>query len=88
MAVDWQDNKTILECNRYMLDEQIACDVTFRVGRDDVSSELIGAHKYMLISRSPVFYDMLCGEDRVETRGDPVRIDDMKPRTFRDSVLR
>ncbi|KAK3084888.1 hypothetical protein FSP39_020808 [Pinctada imbricata] len=55
---DWQTNKNIIECNRHMLANDVACDVGFRVGPDHV---FIGAHKYVLISRSCVFYAMFQG---------------------------
>ena len=42
----------------YMLDYQIACDVTFIVGAE---REEVHAHKFMLISRSPVFHAMFEG---------------------------
>ncbi|XP_041361525.1 BTB/POZ domain-containing protein 6-like [Gigantopelta aegis] len=44
----------------HMLVNQIACDVTFRF---DESSEAIPAHKYVLISRSCVFYHIFSNEE-------------------------
>ena len=41
------------------------------------------AHKYMLISRSPVFYSMLCG-DLAETGG--VTVTDVEPEVFRQML--
>ena len=29
---DWQVDRTVLQCNKYMLDNQINCDVTFSFG--------------------------------------------------------
>ena len=29
---DWQVNKSVLECNKHMLEQQINCDVTFQFG--------------------------------------------------------
>ncbi|VDI43595.1 BTB/POZ domain-containing protein 1/2 [Mytilus galloprovincialis] len=57
-TVDWQDGKSLSECMTYMLEKEIMCDVTFRVGTDH---SIIKAHKYMLASRSPVFYTMFEG---------------------------
>ena len=54
----WQCNKTANKCMEYMLQHQISCDVTFLVGAE---REEVRAHKFMLISRSPVFYAMLDG---------------------------
>lgn len=55
---DWQANKTLAECNRHMLINEIAFDVFFLVGE---SRQMVGAHRYVLVSRSCVFYAMLIG---------------------------
>ncbi|XP_013397050.1 BTB/POZ domain-containing protein 6 isoform X1 [Lingula anatina] len=55
---DWRKNCGILECNRYMLEKGIASDVSFIVGEEQ---EPIPAHKYMLVSRSSVFFTMFYG---------------------------
>ena len=39
------------------------------------------AHKYMLVSRSPVFYAMFCGE--MTEQGD-IRVEDAKPEAFKE----
>ena len=64
---DWQVNKSILECNKYMLENQLDCDVIFNFLSADGVTLTITAHKYMLISRSPVFYAMLAGPAREES---------------------
>ncbi|KAL5006619.1 hypothetical protein ScPMuIL_015425 [Solemya velum] len=56
---DWQADKTLLECAQYMLEQEVACDVKVLVGKTKM--EKIGAHKFILISRSPVFAAMFCG---------------------------
>lgn len=76
MDREWQLGKTLAECNRYMLDNQIDCDVTFRVGE---TGEVVMAHKYVLGSRSSVFYAMLYGP--LAEKGD-ILITDMEPHTF------
>lgn len=76
---DWQTNKTIAECNKYMLANQIACDVTFLVGDDH---ERILAHKYVLISRSCVFYAMLHGL-MAEKPDECIAIPDIDKETFK-----
>ncbi|XP_071111347.1 BTB/POZ domain-containing protein 6-like [Haliotis cracherodii] len=53
---DWQTGKNSTECNRYMLEHQLDCDVTFEVGE---SQEIIRAHSYILKSRSQGLYDCL-----------------------------
>ena len=54
----WQCERTLPECMQYMLDNQICCDVTFIVGAE---REEVHAHKFVLISRSPVFHAMFEG---------------------------
>jgi len=70
---DWQSDLALTESNRYMLDNQVDCDVWFTllpsggataVGDGDevlLAPVTVGAHRYMLVSRSPVFYAMLSG---------------------------
>ncbi|XP_061194748.1 BTB/POZ domain-containing protein 6-like [Saccostrea echinata] len=55
---NWQAGKKVLECNKYMLTNQIQCDVTFKVGAEEKD---VRAHRYVLGSRSSVFYAMLFG---------------------------
>ncbi|KAK3103553.1 hypothetical protein FSP39_020117 [Pinctada imbricata] len=57
-SVQWQCTKTLPECLLRMLDEEIACDVTFLIGE---RAQEVKAHKIILMSRSPVFYSMLEG---------------------------
>lgn len=45
----------MLACNRHMLENQLACDVWFSVGP---GRERVGAHRYVLQSRSGVFFAM------------------------------
>ena len=63
---DWQNELTLTESNRYMLDNQIDCDVWFTLlpSGGAAGEELpvtVGCHRYMLVSRSPVFFAMLSG---------------------------
>jgi hypothetical protein len=78
---DWQMNRSLQECNRYMLEHRVECDVKFLVGPEDGVPEEIQAHKYMLVSRSPVFFAMLCGGLR-ET-GEVIRVPDVTTEAFR-----
>lgn len=55
---DWQSSRSLVECNRYMLENAIGCDVTFLVGEEKTK---IQAHKYILIGRSCVFFAMFNG---------------------------
>ena len=74
----WQEDKTLAECNIHMLQSGLLSDVTF-----DVAGESIQAHRYMLVSRSPVFETMFCGGLSQQT-GTAIQIEDIELDTFRD----
>lgn len=76
---DWQSRRTIIQSNRYMLIKELACDVTFLVGKLSVE---ISAHKFILVSRSCVFYAMLCGP-LAEKPNHCIRTPDIEPATFK-----
>ena len=66
--IGWQSEKTLAECMRYMLDNEILTDVCFEVGPPDGATVDIRAHKLILISRSPVSEAMFSsGMLRAET---------------------
>ncbi|CAC5406967.1 unnamed protein product [Mytilus coruscus] len=73
---DWQIRKSLSDRMKYMLNNQLMCDVTFHVGTDKTP---IKAHKYMLASSSPVFYSMF--EGPLAEKG-TVQIVDMEPEYF------
>ncbi|KAL4219027.1 hypothetical protein ACF0H5_021610 [Mactra antiquata] len=54
----WQETRAFEDTNMHMLDDGTLCDVTFHVGPNKVK---IKAHKFILASRSPVFFAMFCG---------------------------
>ncbi|KAK3087663.1 hypothetical protein FSP39_008900 [Pinctada imbricata] len=54
----WQNGRSISECLEYMWTNEIACDVTFVVGKSRVEMH---AHKTILIGRSPVFQSIFDG---------------------------
>ena len=37
---DWQGDKTVLQCNKHMFQQQINCDVTFQFGKGTVQLRL------------------------------------------------
>ncbi|XP_067658580.1 BTB/POZ domain-containing protein 6-like [Haliotis asinina] len=49
---------TVIGSNRRMFNQQLACDVKFKVGQ---SRSPVGAHKYVLGARSDVFFTMFNG---------------------------
>ncbi|XP_063436922.1 BTB/POZ domain-containing protein 2-like [Mytilus trossulus] len=75
---EWRDDKDLPECLMYMLQNEIMCDVTFRVGHDRT---LINAHKFMLSTRSVVFHTMF--EGSLPEKGE-ITISDIDDNTFRD----
>lgn len=77
---DWQAGKSVIECNKYMFLNQLYCDVTFRVGIEEIK-----AHKYVLASRSIVFEAMLFG--RLSETSDVIPIPDIEPGIF-NAMLR
>ncbi|KAL3858829.1 hypothetical protein ACJMK2_009081 [Sinanodonta woodiana] len=60
-----------------MFENHVACDVTFFLGKQ---RQEVTAHKYVLISRSSVFYAMLCG--LLQETG-PINIPDIEPDVFK-----
>ena len=84
LETSWQANRTLVQCNRQMLRCHIACDVTFSVGQTEETAEEISAHKYMLMSRSPVFYAMFCGQmSEAASDNGTIRVPDVEPDAFR-----
>ena len=63
-----------------MLDNQIDNDVTFLLPGPGDSSTVIRAHKYVLVSRSPVFFAMLNGPLAEKNR--QIKITDIAPEGF------
>ena len=55
----WQLGKTLSDRLQNMLNHQLMCDVTFRVGSTQTP---IKSHKFMMASASPVFYSMFDGQ--------------------------
>ncbi|XP_062568129.1 BTB/POZ domain-containing protein 6-like [Saccostrea cucullata] len=49
----WQCDKSLAECLKHVLNNELFCDVTLYLGSN---MEAVHAHKLVLCSRSPVFY--------------------------------
>ncbi|XP_052072469.1 BTB/POZ domain-containing protein 2-like [Mytilus californianus] len=77
---DWREGKNTAECNRYMLEHELHCDVTFIVGSGKEKQPIL-AHKYILISRSEVFEAMLVG--LLHEHSNNIEIPDVYPAAFR-----
>ena len=78
MADNWQLGKTLSDRLHHMLNNQLMCDVTFRVGSTKTP---IKSHKFMLASVSPIFYSMFNGQ--MDEKGD-VCIADIEADVFND----
>ena len=81
---NWQIRRSLAECNKYMLENHIECDVKFTVG-SHTEIEPIEAHRYMLICRSPVFRAMLIGK-LSEPKDAPIRVPDIEPEAFKQML--
>mgnify|MGYP000297799096 CR=1 FL=1 len=73
MTSTWQ-HSSVHDTNLHMLENEVLCDITFLVGDEKVA---IKCHKYMLVSRSPVFYTMFCGV--LAEMSETVTIPDISP---------
>ena len=80
MADGWQIEKTLSDRLYHMLNHQLLCDVTFRVGSTKTPIKL---HKFMLVSASPVFYSMFDGP--MAEKG-AVSIPDIEADVFNDML--
>ncbi|KAL4236489.1 hypothetical protein ACF0H5_004875 [Mactra antiquata] len=79
----WQEKRAFEDTNMCMLNEGTLCDITFHVGPNKVE---IKAHKFILASRSPVFYAMFCGP-LSQNGSNVVEITDIEP-DIMQSLLR
>ena len=78
----WQVGKTIVEVNRYILENQVRCDVTFDLPAGNDVTKTIGAHTLILTSRSPVFEAMF-SEGRSPDDGS-VKVEDVQYDVFNE----
>lgn len=83
MDHEWdRRQKSVLACNEFMFDHKIACDVTFLIQYppDLRTATRISAHKFVLYSRSPVFFAMFSGT--VLSQSGDIEIDDVSVDAF------
>jgi hypothetical protein len=78
----WQSNRLFEETNWRMLQDERLCDVTFLVG--SAKEEKIMAHRFILASRSPVFFTMFCGS--LPETSQTIGVPDIEPAIFRDML--
>ena len=81
----WQMGKSLLDCHQHMFTNQVSCDVKIQFSSSGAVQGEIGAHKYVLMCRSPVFEAMLTGAF-VKDVGSSVTIDipDVEPGIFKE----
>ncbi|XP_052072463.1 uncharacterized protein LOC127710564 isoform X2 [Mytilus californianus] len=72
-GADWRTEKSIIECNRYMLDNSVHTDVTF-----NLKSTILLAHRTILISRSQVFESLLMSQ----ASSGVISVPDVEPAVF------
>ncbi|WAR03269.1 BTBD2-like protein, partial [Mya arenaria] len=58
MSDPWQHEESFAVTNAHMLSDDVLCDVTILAGEE---AREVRCHRFMLVSRSPVFYTMFCG---------------------------
>ncbi len=72
---------SVQEANRQMLKQEICTDVEFLVG-ELPDRKLFRAHRYVLMSRSPVFFAMLTGSMQEAQSVGPIEVPDGTPSAF------
>ncbi|KAK2141943.1 hypothetical protein LSH36_1012g00027 [Paralvinella palmiformis] len=86
-AGGWQTGRSSGDCHKYMLDNQVACDVTIKftsAPSGSICEELL-AHKYMLICRSPILETIVNGS--IQDNNSVITITDIRKDVFHE-VLR
>ncbi|XP_052783635.1 BTB/POZ domain-containing protein 2-like [Mya arenaria] len=80
MSEAWQYEEPFAVTNVHMLDADVLCDVTILAGKE---KQEVRCHRFMLASRSPVFYTMFCGS---LPEASVVEIPDVEADVFRTIV--
>ena len=80
---DWQCDKTVVECNDFLLNNPLMADVFFLVGDEQ---RRIPAHKYVLASRSSVFYAMLLHGGLAADDEKDIKVPDVTPAGFLNTL--
>ncbi|KAH3792735.1 hypothetical protein DPMN_146234 [Dreissena polymorpha] len=77
MGTHWQYADSFADTNLKMLENVALCDVTLEAGNE---KKQIKCHKFILASRSPVFYAMFCGT--LAESKDVICLPDIEPSTL------
>ncbi|XP_052808215.1 BTB/POZ domain-containing protein 6-B-like [Mya arenaria] len=78
----WQESKSLVECNRYMMTYEVDCDITFLVGS---AEEEVKGHIFVMTSRSGKMASLLAGQRIYPDI--KLKIPDIEPDSFRDYLL-
>ena len=83
----WQETKTLPERIEHMFYTKLHSDVTFMVGADleDEEEQEVLAHKFILLSASPVFEAMFSGSFK-EASAEKIKIPDLFPDIFEEML--
>ena len=80
LSSDWQSRKNLSFTNLFMMENNIATDIQF-VFPDETS---IDAHKFILMSRSNVFYVMF--EGSIKETKKAIKIEDIEHDVFQQML--
>ena len=77
--------RSVFDSNKYMFEHKVACDVAFLIQYPNDGQPLrIQVHKYVLLSRSPVFCAQFCRTSA--TPCDNIIIDDIPADAFTEML--
>ena len=80
----WQVGKSLTACLLHMLQNEVACDVTFDVVSSAGPHQVVSAHSVLLQARSPVFEEMF--RDVFAEKGKPIVVQDVGYEAFKDML--
>ena len=76
---NWQSGRTLSQSASFMLEHQIATDVTFKFPN---IATTVAAHRFVLMARSHVFYVMF--NSALDKPGEATEISDIGPAVFKE----
>ncbi|XP_052231379.1 BTB/POZ domain-containing protein 6-like isoform X2 [Dreissena polymorpha] len=79
MATHWQYAESFGETNLQMFENEDLCDITLAAGNEQ---KQIKCHRFILASRSPVFYAMFCGT--LAESKNVICVPDIEPATLKN----
>lgn len=76
---DWQTEKSIIESNSFLINNETLSDISFSFPKENNDAEIIYSHKFMLLKRSAVFFTMFHGSHKKPKQ---IVIEDASKETF------